>query len=67
MSAYLISQIFLFVYFYKNLKEIYEDIGTISFAFYRLKIASLDLVGYYILRLMISIYYYMTELNSQFT
>ncbi len=67
MSAYLISQIFLFVYFYKNLKEIYEDIGTISFAFYRLEIASLDLVGYYILRLMISIYYYMTELNSQFT
>ena len=67
MSAYLISQIFLFVYFYKNLKEIYEDIGTISFAFYRLEIASLDLVGYYILRLMISIWIYMTELNSQFT
>ena len=67
MSAYLISQIFLFVYFYKNLKEIYEDIERISFAFYRLEIASLDLVGYYILRLMISIWIYMTELNSQFT
>jgi len=67
MSAYLISQIFLFVYFYKNLKEIYEDIERINFAFYRLEIASLDLVGYYILRLMISIWIYMTELNSQFT
>jgi len=67
MSAYLISQIFLFVYFYKNLKEIYEDIERINFAFYRLEIASLDLVGYYILRLMISTHYYMSELNSQFT
>jgi hypothetical protein len=67
MSAYLISQIFLFIYFYKNLKEIYEDIERINFAFYRLEIASLDLVGYYILRLMISIWIYMTELNSQFT
>jgi len=67
MSAYLISQIFLFVYFYKKLKEIYEDIERINFAFYRLEIASLDLVGYYILRLMISIWIYMTELNSQFT
>ena len=67
MSAYLISQIFLFVYFYKTLKEIYEDIERINFAFYRLEIASLDLVGYYILRLMISIWIYMTELNSQFT
>ena len=67
MSAYLISQIFLFVYFYKNLKDIYEDIGTISFAFYRLEIASLDLVIFYILSFTIRSYYYMTELNSQFT
>ena len=67
MSAYLISQIFLFVYFYKNLKEIYEDIGTINFAFYKLEIASLDLVCYYILRNIIGIWIYMTELNSQFT
>lgn len=67
MSAYLISQILLFVYFYKSLKNIYEDIERINFAFYRLKIASLDLVGYYILRLMISTHYYMSELNSQFT
>ena len=47
MYAYLISQILLFVYFYKNLKDIYEDIERIKFAFYKLKLATLDLVYYY--------------------
>ena len=66
MSAYLISQILLFVYFYKNLKDIYEDIERIKFAFYKLKLATLDLVYYYILKLMTRTYYYMTDINSQF-
>ena len=49
MSAYFISQLFLFVCFYNNLKDIYEDIERISFAFYKLELASLDLLIYYIL------------------
>ncbi len=67
MSAYFISQIFLFVCFYENLKAIYEDIERISFAFYKFELASLDLLVYYILRNIISIWAYMTEINSQFT
>ena len=67
MSAYFISQILLFVCLYKNLKAIYEDIERISFAFYKLKLATLDLVLYYILRNIISMWAYMTEINSQFT
>ena len=66
MSACLISQILLFVYFYKSLKDIYEDIERIKFAFYKLKLATLDLACYYILRLMTRTYYYMTDINSQF-
>jgi hypothetical protein len=63
MSAYLISQILLFVYFYKSLKDIYEDIERIKLAFYKLKLATLDVVGYYILRLMTRTYYYMTDIQ----
>jgi hypothetical protein len=67
MSAYFISQLFLFVCFYNNLKDIYEDIERISFAFYKLELATFDLVIYHILRNIISISAYMTEINSQFT
>ncbi len=67
MSAYLISQILLFVYFYKSLKNIYEDISTINFAFYKLKIATLDLISYYIFKYILILHSYMSELNSQFT
>ncbi len=66
MSAYLISQILLFVYFYKNLKVLYEDIETINFAFYKLKIATLDLVSFYIFKNVIILHSYMTDVNSQF-
>ncbi len=66
MSAYLISQILLFIYFYKNLKVLYEDIETINFAFYKLKIATLDLVSYYIFRYILLVHSYMTDINSQF-
>ena len=50
MSAYLISQILLFIYFYKNSRVLYEEIETINFAFYKLKIATLDLISYYIFK-----------------
>lgn len=66
MSAYLISQILLFIYFYKSLKNIYEDISTINFAFYKLKIATLDLISYYIFKNVLILYSYMTDVNSQF-
>ncbi len=66
MSAYLISQILLFVYFYKNLKVLYEDIQTINFAFYKLKVATLDLVSFYIFKNVLILHSYMTDVNSQF-
>ncbi len=66
MSAYLISQILLFVYFYKNLKVLYEEIETINFAFYKLKVATLDLVSFYIFKNVLILHSYMTDINSQF-
>lgn len=66
MSAYLISQIFLFVYFYKNLKVLYEEIETINFALYKLNLATLDLVSFYIFKNVLILHSYMTDLNSQF-
>lgn len=66
MSAYLISQILLFVYFYKNLKVLYEDIETINFAFYKLKVATLDLVSFYIFKNVLILHSYMIDVNSQF-
>lgn len=66
MSAYLISQILLFIYFYKNLKALYEEIQTINFAFYKLKVATLDLVSFYIFKCILILHSYMTDVNSQF-
>lgn len=66
MSAYLISQILLFIYFYKNLKVLYEEIETINFAFYKLKVATLDLVSFYIFKNVLILHSYMTDVNSQF-
>jgi hypothetical protein len=66
MSAYLISQILLFIYFYKNSKVLYEEIETINFAFYKLKIATLDLISYYIFKHILILHSYMTDINSQF-
>lgn len=65
MSGYLISQIFFFVYFYKNLKILYEEIETINFALYKLKLATLDLVSFYIFKYILILYSYMTDVNSQ--
>ena len=66
MSAYLISQILLFIYFYKNSRVLYEEIETINFAFYKLKIATLDLISYYIFKYILILHSYMTDINSQF-
>lgn len=66
MSGYFISQILLFVYFYKNLKVLYEDIETINFAFYKLEIATFDLVSFYIFKYILLVHSYMTDVNSQF-
>ena len=66
MPAYLISQILLFVYFYKNLKVLYEEIETINFAFYKLEVATLDLVSFYIFKNVLILHSYMTDVNSQF-
>ena len=66
MSAYLISQILLFIYFYENSRVLYEDISTINFAFYKLKIATLDLISYYIFKYILTLHLYMTDVNSQF-
>jgi len=66
MSAYLISQILLFIYFYKNLKVLYEDIEIINFAFYKLELATLDLVSFYIFKNVLILHSYMTDVNSQF-
>ena len=66
MSAYLISQILLFIYFYKKSRVLYEEIETINFAFYKLKIATLDLISYYIFKYILTLHLYMTDVNSQF-
>lgn len=61
MSVYLISQIL-----YKNFKVLYEEIETINFALYKLKLASLDLVSFYIFKYILILHSYMTDVNSQF-
>ncbi len=66
MTAYLISQIFIFIYFYKNLKVLYEEIETINFALYKLNLATLDLVCFYIFKYILILHSYMTDVNSQF-
>lgn len=66
MSGYLISEIFFFVYFYKNLKILYKEIETINFALYKIELATLDLVSFYIFKNVLILYSYMTDANSQF-